>query len=182
MNAQQPRKRQQVQVSLLIIALGILLLIAQLTGLWFWGLFLLALVFLGSYFFVHNYNALVPGGILAGMWVGFALNTLWQNLPGSMQTALFLIPFGLGFALIWVLDRIYTRQNNWWPLVPAVLIVVSGLAIAVGGIALNLIQLVGNWWPLAVIGAGGYALFKAARGESLELKWPWVNEQQRRLQ
>ncbi|MBI3943621.1 MAG: hypothetical protein HY326_11465 [Chloroflexi bacterium] len=182
MNTQPSVKRQQVQTSLLIIALGIFLLVAQLTGLWFWGLLLLAIVFLGSYFFVHNYNALVPGGILAGMWVGFALNAIWPNLPGSMQTALFLIPFGLGFALIWVLDRMYTHQSSWWPLVPAALVVVGGLAIAIGGIALNLIQLVGNWWPLAVIGVGGYALFKAVRGETLELKWPWANQQQRHLQ
>lgn len=156
-------RRSRLITALILIAVGGILLIGQLTEQWEFVLLVLGVGFLGAYFLTRNYGFLVPGGILSGIGVGVLLETLISDVPGDFEAALFLVPFGCGFILIWILDRVYTQESNWWPLIPGGIMVVIGLAVGIGGVALDLLALVGTWWPLILVLIGGWILFNLWR-------------------
>lgn len=151
----------------MLIGIGIVLLIGQLTQQWEWTLLVLGVGFLVAYFVTRNYGFLVPGGILTGIGAGIFLATVVQNPPEDFEAALFLIPFGLGFILIWVLDTFYTRESNWWPLIPGGVMIVVGLAVGIGGTALDLLELAGTWWPIILVLIGLWILYTLWREDAL---------------
>ena len=156
---QPDEQRERLITALVLIAIGAVLLVGQLTQQWEWALLILGVGFLVAYFVMRVYGFLVPAGILTGLGVGMILTSATENRPGDFEAALFLVPFGLGFILIWVLDMIYTRASNWWPLIPGGIMILVGLAVGIGGTALDLLELAGNWWPVILILIGAWTLF-----------------------
>jgi hypothetical protein len=67
---------------------------------------------------------------------------------------LFLIGFAGGWVLITILSALFTDETHWWPLIPGGILAFVGLAISLGGAALNLLQLLGNIWPAGLIVLG----------------------------
>lgn len=143
--------------------IGLVLLIAQQTDLGAWALLFLGIGFLGMFFWGRHYGWLVPGGILTGLGTGIVMASALQNVPDNYEAALFLVPFGLGFILIWVLDRLFTRVSNWWPLIPGGIMVLVGVAVGIGGVALDVLGFVGKWWPAILILIGVWILFTMRR-------------------
>lgn len=174
---QSDERRDRLTIALILIGIGIVLLVGQLTGQWEWAILVLGFGFLGAYFLTWNYGLLVPGGILTGLGGGIILTMLIQSAPEDYEATLFLVPFGLGFILIWVLDALFTRVSNWWPLIPGGIIVLVGLAVGIGGVALNLLELLGKWWPLILILIGAWILFTLLREGELGTKPPHDGEQ-----
>lgn len=165
------RQRGRITTGAVLIAIGLVLLVAQQTDLRAWALLFLGIGFLGMFFWSRHYGWLVPGGILTGLGMGIVMASTLRNVPDNYEAALFLVPFGLGFILIWVLDMLFTRASNWWPLIPGGMMVLIGLAVGVGGVALDILEFVGNWWPLILVIIGAWILFTIWResGPATEL-------------
>lgn len=48
------------------------------------------------------------------------------------------VGLGLGFVLIWVIDRVFTRRGprgSWWPLIPGSILLLVGIAESLGNVA-----------------------------------------------
>lgn len=153
-----------------LVALGLLLLVDNLGFLddweglaWSVGLGLVSLVCLVIFFADRSqWWVLIPGLIMAGIAAGIFLE--WAEIAeGDLTGALVTGGIGLAFLLVFLSDR-----QNWWALIPtmimggvglALLLEVLGLAndeavggIIVGGVAMGFISIFLNdrrhWWAL----------------------------------
>jgi hypothetical protein len=140
-----------------MIAGGVLFLLSNLFSFrGFDGIVLLLIggVFLYAYFNTrpgYRIGFLIPGAILTGIGVGqllesFATFGFWA---GEDLTA---ITMGLGFCLIWFLER-----KHWWALIPGGILVLAGLGSSVA---------FGQLWPIALIVLGVYLLYDQSRRRS----------------
>lgn len=142
------RRNPQIVGGVILVVLGVALLIAQLVP----GLGgevvlpAIGVAFLVAYFYMRQYGFLVPGGILTGLGIGVVL----QNRVQLGGVEIVVLGLGLGFLLIWVLDAVYTRFSNWWPLIPGTILV----AVAVAPAIPQLGDLVERLWPVLLIAAG----------------------------
>ena len=153
-------RASRLRAGIVLLAVGVILLLGQITQQPLWSLLGLGILFLVAYFATREYGFLVPGGILVGLGVGLLLQV---RGGADANPAVFMVPFGLGFVAIWVLDRLYSRESNWWPLVPGGALVAVGLALKQGGAALDLLETAGVWWPVILIAIGGWFLFDLYR-------------------
>ncbi|HKP52836.1 MAG TPA: hypothetical protein VJ183_09305 [Chloroflexia bacterium] len=140
--------------ALLLIGAGVLFLLQQFSIFRDFGDYLLLIiggVFMYAYFSTKaGYRAgfLIPGAILLGIGTGEVLQKynvlgLWQgaNVSG--------LALGLGFCLIWALER-----RHWWALIPGSILVVSSIS---GALA------IGKLWPVGLILIGVYLLYEQTR-------------------
>ncbi len=138
-----------------LIVLGALLLLGNLFDIG-GGIFLIVLggAFLAGHFSTRNYGLLIPAMILIGLGVGVSLHDI--RLLGFRD---YWVPFclGLGFAAIYLIDRITWFQSGSWPLWPGgflVLISVWGAAYEAGWINelwWDLLDILEIWWPVLLI-------------------------------
>ena len=146
-------RRRGALGAILLIALGLFFLLNNLVGdLDRWFLLVLGLAFLVAH--LSGRRAAVPAGILTGLGAGVALE---QSAPGSFQGLFLLAPLGLGFFLVWVLDR-----HHRWAFWPAGLLVAIGLLSMLAEVReiqrlwLQATQL----WPVLLVAAGAWLLWR----------------------
>ena len=142
----------------LLIAIGLLVLLAQNVQAETLGL--LFLPALGGLFLIagivgRQAGFIIPGGILTGIGLGVVFT---QN-PALIATdttkgGVFFIGFALGWFLITVLSKLFTRETQWWALIPGAIMALIGGALMLGGTALNVLEFVGRWWPLILVALG----------------------------
>jgi hypothetical protein len=139
-----------------LLSLGFLVsaavLLPGLAGEWLGAVFLggLGLAFLAVFLVRRDFWwAIIPGGVLLTLALVAGLSS---TLPGEAVGGLLFLGIGLTFAL---LSLVQTPQGRMrWPLIPAGVLVVLGLAaFAVAGGAL-----LSYLWPAALILAGLYLL------------------------
>jgi hypothetical protein len=155
---------------LILIVGGILLLINQMLpdvwGQFFGNFFLLGLglVFVVAGIVTRVVGWFIPGGILTGLGGGMALlASPWASrLPGE-EGGWFLIVFAAGFLLIPILSAIFSHEAHWWPLIPAGIIGLVGLAVVFGGRYMDVLEWVGRLWPFALIITGVLVIWKMRR-------------------
>ncbi len=151
-------RRKAVIGGMLLIAIGLLVLVAQ--NLQTETLGLLFLPALGGIFLMAGIAArqvgfLIPGGILTGIGVGAILEQSSRIADnGTAQGGAFLLGFAGGWFLITVLSLIFTRYPQWWPLIPGTIMALIGGGLLIGGAAWNVLEFVGRWWPLALVALG----------------------------
>src|SRR4051812_922042 len=142
--------RDRSVLALVLIVGGVLFLTGQIAP--FFGFGDLVLVLLGGVLLYgywstrsgHRIAFLIPGAILFGLGVGQLLSNFpfagyWTG--GDLTT----LGLGLGFCLIWALER-----KHWWALFPGLILIL---------VSLSSISMIGNLWPLALIALGAYMLY-----------------------
>ncbi|MFN4292525.1 MAG: hypothetical protein ACK4JD_00140 [Thermoflexales bacterium] len=149
-----------VIAAVMLIAIGILLLIAQVFQLGW--LSLLVTPLLGAAFIVWSIAAripglMIPGGILAGLGVGILLMT--QPLFASKEfvpAAVLMLSFAAGWLLIFALTPLASGRLELWPLIPGAILAALGALFWIGEPGISILQVVGAAWPLVlvIVGAG----------------------------
>ncbi len=163
-NTTHTSRREAVVGGTLLIAIGVLVLLAQnikteMLGLLFLpalgGLFLLAGI-VG-----RQAGFIIPGGILTGIGLG-AIFTQSPSLAitETAQGGVFFIGFALGWFLIPVLTKLFTPETHWWALIPGAIMALIGGALMLGGAALNVLEFIGRWWPLMLVALGLVIIFR----------------------
>jgi hypothetical protein len=98
-------------------------------------------------------------------WGAYAISAPFADGSGDAEGGIFLLIFGLGFALITLLTALFTEETHWWALIPGGILAIIGVAIMTNGILLNVVELVGKYWPVTLIILGLYVIYKAMKGQ-----------------
>lgn len=138
-------------VSLVIAGLGLFALEAFDEGGDAAILFVIGSVFIAGYFMWRLYGLLVAGCITFGVGLGIVAERLIDT-SGDVTV----IGIGLGFAMIYVIDRATTSTAHWWPLIPGAILLIIGISTIAGSIGAYL-------WPALLIAAGVVLLAGASR-------------------
>lgn len=108
------------------------------------------------------YGVLIPGGLMTGIGLGVsAVENL--TVEGLAAAGVILGGIGLGFVLVYLLDRLFLRASNAWPMIPAVLLIGGGAVFyfaaraGVGAEAQEVLNLV---WAALLIGFGLWILVR----------------------
>lgn len=132
------------------------------------------LVLLVIYFWRRIYPLLIPACYVIAL--GLVIPVL-DSIPEDTGMEVFqvlgtlLAAMGVASLAIYIIDRLYTRASNWWPLIPALVGLVGGalLGLAAWGLGLTTVQwellgLIGSsLWPLGLIVLGAWLVFRWAR-------------------
>jgi hypothetical protein len=170
------KRKDNIVGGLVLIAIGGLALLSQFTNLE--SMALLFLPALGAIFLVwgiavRHFGPMIPGGILSGIGLGTILVTRTFETAGeSVQGGAFMLAFAGGWATITILSAIFTRETQWWPLIPGGIMALIGGTILLGGVFKTALILAGRFWPLALIVLGIYVLWQALRSSGTEEKSP----------
>jgi hypothetical protein len=151
-------RRNTVVCGALLVAIGLLVLLVQNVQAETLGL--LFLPALGGFFLIagiasRQVGFLIPGGILTGLGLGaiFTQNPALAATP-TTQGGVFFIGFALGWLLITVLSKLVAHDTQWWALIPGTIMALIGVALMLGGAALNVLEFAGGWWPLILVALG----------------------------
>ena len=104
---------------------------------------------------------MIPGGILSSLGLGTVMLVNGWTPAGMDEGGVFLVVFGLGWFLITLLTAVFTKQTQWWALIPGSIIAFVGLSILFGGIFMKTLTAVSALWPVILIIVGVYVLWKA---------------------
>jgi hypothetical protein len=109
------------------------------------ALFLVGGVFVFFYFARRVYGLLIPGCILLGIGLG-RVGAAGGFAVGDLEP----IGLGVGFLAIYLIDSIYRGRSHWWPLVPGLILTLSGIA----RLSADAQRLLAVGWPILLIVAG----------------------------
>ena len=110
--------------------------------------------FIAAYFYSEIYGLLIPGGILSGLGLGILGG--WWGIAARDADA---VGLGIGFASIYVIERLYRHRAHWWPLIPGVILIGSGLGANFGDLGL----LLWRWAPAILVVLGIVIVVRAIR-------------------
>lgn len=140
------RRREPLVGGVILIVIGTVLLAVQYVP--DFGRFIPLIVglgLLGLFAVRRDYGLLVGGGVVTGVGTGIVLASA---LAGTLSGAAFMLSLGGGFLLIFAVSYLLNlAERHWWPLVPGLILTGIGSSIAIGGVALDLI----NLWPVVLI-------------------------------
>jgi len=150
------KRRQNIAAGATLIVLGLALFaLDRFDGLGRTAVFfVLGAGFLAAYLARREYGFLVPAGVMLGLGLGragrgslleFSDNPVWLGL-------------GCGFLAIWLIELIYRRRNQWWPLIPGTVLILVGLPDTD-----ELFEYLLDNWPLLLVAAGVLLLIVAFR-------------------
>lgn len=118
---------------------------------------LIGIGFLVAFTFTRHYGYLVPGGIMTGLGAGIAVSET-LTLDGDQTGGAVTLGLGLGFLSIWVIGLlVHVDRHHWWPIVPGGILGVVGVALLIGGQAVDLLE----YWGVAVVALGLFVLWRA---------------------
>ena len=141
-----PRSGASVALILTVLSLGLVaLLVSEPTGRSLPPFVIGTLLVVAYFRFRRGYWLLVLGCLLVGVGLGM--------LSGDARIAMGdigAVSLGTAFAAIYAIDSIYRGDAHWWPLVPAMLLILSGVAQASGD--LQRLFMIG--WPILLVLAG----------------------------
>lgn len=153
-------RRETLQVAAMLIVIGAALLLGQILNVGWLILPVLAVIFYGSGLLMRSSGLLIPGGILGGIALGILVANPGAETASDSSGGLFLVAFAVGWASITVLTALFTDETHWWALVPGAVLAFIGVAVLLGGTALDLVALAGTYWPVLLIAGGLYMLYR----------------------
>lgn len=146
-------------IILIVVGLGLLALqLLEGLGRSSW-LLLVGSLFLVGYFVRRTYGFLIAGSILLGIGLGQLGEELF-DVGDGIET----IGLGLGFVSIYAIDRMDRAAAPWWPLIPGLILVATGLG-SVGGEIANVMDYV---WPGLLILIGLALIFGLSRNRGTD--------------
>jgi hypothetical protein len=110
--------------------------------------------FIATYFYSDIYGLLVPGGILSGLGLGLLFE--WKDIAFRDPNA---VGLGVGFVAIYVIERAYRRRAHWWPLIPGIILVGSGIGMRYGDVG----HVLWRWTPAILVALGIVMVIRAIR-------------------
>jgi len=143
----QRHRRSQIAAGLALVVIGLVALALQ----YFEGpgravvLVLAGGSFVATYFYSEIYGLLIPGGILSGLGLGMLGE--WWGVSVRDPNA---VGLGSGFVAIYLIERVYRHRAHWWPLIPGVILVGSGLGAHFGDVG----QILWRWSPAILVALG----------------------------
>ena len=143
----QRHRRSQIAAGLALVVIGLVALALQ----YFEGpgravvLVLAGGSFVATYFYSEIYGLLIPGGILSGLGLGMLGE--WWGVSVRDPNA---VGLGIGFVAIYLIERVYRHRAHWWPLIPGVILVGSGLGAHFGDVG----QILWRWSPAILVALG----------------------------
>jgi hypothetical protein len=147
-------ERANTVPALVLISIGVVLLVAQLTGIGPEAIVaLMGAGFLVAYAVTRQYGFLVPGGIMTGLGIGIVIETEALGSQGEPV----LLGLGLGFLAIYAVDAVVRRSAAlWWPIIPGGILATLGVLVGTG--REGWLENAGSWWPAILIVIGGLIL------------------------
>jgi hypothetical protein len=147
-------ERGNIVPALVLIGIGTVLLIAQLTGVGPEAVVaVIGAGFLIAYAATRTYGFLIPGGIMTGLGIGIIIET---QMTGSQGEPV-LLGLGIGFLSIYAVDAIVRRSEAlWWPVIPGGILATIGVLVGTG--REGWLENAGAWWPAILIVIGGLIL------------------------
>ena len=163
----QRRPDRRLIAGVVLIAFGLLTLLATFTDSSVIGLSVVAL--LGVLFITWGLLArlpglMIPGGILTGLGAGLLMSQYaFSSATRDFQGGIIVLGLGIGFLLILPLARFISPVRYWWALIPGGILSFIGVALLVGGAALNVLDALGRLWPVAPIVVGVILIWQMLR-------------------
>jgi hypothetical protein len=115
--------------------------------------------FIATYFYSEIYGLLIPGGILSGLGLGMLGE--WGGASVRDPNA---VGLGIGFVAIYLIERLYRHRAHWWPLIPGVILVGSGLGARFGDVG----HILWRWAPAILVVLGIVLVVRAiTRGSNV---------------
>lgn len=154
---------------LVLILVGLLMLAGQYlgdSGLSILVLPALALILLVWGIAARHAGPIIPGCILAGIALGTILEDRLVLPAPEAHGGVILVSMALGFAAIMPLAAVVTGDRHWWGLIVGAILGLIGLALLIGGQAMQVLEVAGQAWPLVLIALGVYLIVeqRGARG------------------
>ena len=143
----QRHRRSQIAAGLALVVIGLVALALQ----YFEGpgravvLVLAGGSFVATYFYSEIYGLLIPGGILSGLGLGMLGE--WWGVSVRDPNA---VGLGIGFVAIYLIERVYRHRAHWWPLIPGVILIGSGLGAHFGDVG----HILWRWSPAILVVLG----------------------------
>ena len=123
----------------------------------------LGIIFLAAGLLARTSGLLIPGGILTGIFAGASLiEGPFSTMADPSRGGVFLAAFAGGWVLISLLSLYTEGVRSWWswPLYPAVVIGLVGVALLAGDSGFKVLEFIGTIWPVFLIAAGLYLVLK----------------------
>jgi hypothetical protein len=108
---------------------------------------------------------IIPGSIVSSIGIGATVleKTAVSSASETAQGATFLLIFGLGFALITLLTRVFTGTAHFWALIPGGIMAAIGAMLFFGGSEFFLLEFSNLIWAGALVIVGIVILIRALR-------------------
>jgi hypothetical protein len=87
---------------------------------------------LAGYVYTKGYGFLIPGCILASLWLSITAVEAVPVWPGDLDGAIIVGGLGVSFFAIYLIDRLYGGQGRTWPVWPGLGLVLVSLVLALG--------------------------------------------------
>ena len=142
----------QFRTGLILIGIGAAALVFQSMEGGYSALFMMVLGIglLGFHRYGKKAGFLIPGSLLLGLGIGKGAYLYVWGIGNP-----FIFGLGIGFLLIYVFTKLWTGEEQWWPLIPGF----SFLGLDVLTKFRDLLYVISQQWPLAIIVIGGYFLY-----------------------
>lgn len=163
------RDSSQLTAAIALIVIGVIGIVTQLwqpradVGGWVVGA--IGLGFLAVFGATRQYRYAVPGGIMTGLGAGIVVSQIvhWTTTEGEGGAVV--LGLGLGFVSILVLQAFAEQvRNRWWPVIPGGILGVVGLALLIGGKAIQAL----DYWGVAIVAIGLVVLWRALSTRPIE--------------
>jgi hypothetical protein len=120
---------------------------------------IIGLLFLGLFFLTRSAWSAVAGSVLVGVGIGVLVV---KGSDSDVGTGGFLISLAGGFFLAWILGLLFSiRSLRWWPIVPGLVLLVTGAVVTSGHMGRDVINAAADWWPLLLVLMGVFLLYRA---------------------
>jgi hypothetical protein len=109
--------------------------------------------------FTRKLGLFIPGLLIVTIGAGIYIGWKGQSIQNGLQeTGTMLVWFALGWILITVFSRIFTKKFVWWPLIPGGVLTMVGSGLYIGGNPSNVLGFIRNTGSIGLILFGIYLI------------------------